>query len=229
MVFKGDNECHFCREYNTSLLPFIPIYGSHFAGFKVTPPEGWPSQPLKATQATRGPKEELGNNREELRVIHDNHSGIATSAHEDECNDENCNPQQGAKDTSATKPMGQVLRYKTHESSNMAVAVRQTLFTNPRAQSAALHGKTRFDHVHARAMAEERVDRESGAEEIVARESFNEEGSVEDIFGNCPPYQPPSAGDAKDEAEEPPISQSDTEPPADRNSMCDREGCRARA
>jgi hypothetical protein len=49
-------------------------------------------------------------------------------------------------------------------------------------------------------MAEERVDRELGAEEIVARESFNEEGSVEDIFGNCQLYKPPSAGDAKDEA-----------------------------
>ncbi len=46
-------------------------------------------------------------------------------------------------------------------------------------------------------MPEELVDRESGADEIVARESFNEEGSVEDIFGNCPPYEPPSAGDAK--------------------------------
>jgi hypothetical protein len=72
----------------------------------------------------------------------------------------------------------------------MAVAVRRTPFTNPRAQSAALQGKTRPDHVHARAMAEERVDQDSetGAEEIVARESFNEEGSVEDIFENCPPY-----------------------------------------
>ncbi len=55
----------------------------------------------------------------------------------------------------------------------MAVAVRGTPFTNPRAQSAALHGKTRPDHVHARAMADECVDRESGAEEIVARESLN--------------------------------------------------------
>ena len=72
-------------------------------------------------------------------------------------------------------------------------------------------------------MAEERVDRELGAEEIVARESFNEEGSVEDIFGNCPPYEPPSAGDAKDEAEEPQISHSDTEQSADKNSMCDRK------
>ncbi len=72
--------------------------------------------------------------------------------------------------------MGQVLRYETDESSNMAVAVRPTPFTNPRAQSAALHGKTRLDNVHARAMAERRVDRESGAEKIVARESFNEEG-----------------------------------------------------
>ena len=86
--------------------------------------------------------------------------------------------------------MGQVLRYKTHESSNMAVAVRRTQFTNPRAQSAALHGKTQPDHVHVRAMAEERIDREWGAEEIIALESFNEEGSVEDIFGNCPPCEP---------------------------------------
>ncbi len=72
-------------------------------------------------------------------------------------------------------------------------------------------------------MAEEHIDRESGAEEIVARESFNEEGSVEDILGNCPPYEPPSAGDAKDELEKPRISHSDTEPSADKNSMCDQE------
>jgi hypothetical protein len=72
-------------------------------------------------------------------------------------------------------------------------------------------------------MAEERIARESGSEEIVALESFNEEGSVEDIFGDCPPYELPSAGDAKDEAEEPRISHSDTEQPADKNSMCDRE------
>ncbi len=213
-------------ESTTSLLPVIPIHGSHFAGSKVTPPEDGLSQPFKAMQATRGP-EELGKSLEELRVIHDNHSGIATSAHEDECNDKNYNPQQGANDknynpqqgakaTSATKPMGQVLRYKSHESNNMAVAVRRTPFSNPRAQSAALHGKTRPDHVHARGMAEEHVDRESGADEIVARESFNEEGSVEDIFGNCPPYEPPLAGDAKDEAEEPRISHSDTEPSADK-------------
>jgi hypothetical protein len=55
--------------------------------------------------------------------------------------------------------MSQVLRYKTHESSNMAVAVRCTPY------SAALHGKTRPDHVHTRAMAVERVDRDSGAYE----------------------------------------------------------------
>jgi hypothetical protein len=121
--------------------------------------------------------------------------------------------------------MGQVLRFKTHEHSNMCqyVAVRRAPFNNPRAQSAALHGKTRPDHVQPRAMAEGSVVRESGAEEIVARESFNEEGSVEDIFGNCPPYEPPSAGDAKDEAGEPRISHSDTEPSADKYSMFDRE------
>jgi hypothetical protein len=64
-------------------------------------------------------------------------------------------------------------------------------------------------------MAEERVDQESGTDEIAAREPFNEKGSVEDTFGNCPPCELPSAGDAKDEAEEPRISHSDTEPPAD--------------
>jgi hypothetical protein len=75
-------------------------------------------------------------------------------------------------------------------------------------------------------MAEERVDRESGADAIVARESFNEEGSVEDIFGNCPPYEPPSARDAKDsdEAEEPRISHSDTEPSADKAGPRPRDG-----
>ena len=65
MVFGGDYECHFCREYNISLLPVIPIHGSHFADTKVTPPEDGPSQPLKATQATRGPEEELEKSREE--------------------------------------------------------------------------------------------------------------------------------------------------------------------
>ncbi len=89
MVFGGKNECHFCREYNISLLPVIPINGSHIADTKVTPPEDGPSQPLKATQATRGPEEEMGKSREELRVFYDNHSGIATCANKDECNDEN--------------------------------------------------------------------------------------------------------------------------------------------
>ncbi len=64
MVFGGDNECHFCREYNISLRLAIPIYGSNFAGSKVTPLEEGSSQPLKATQATLGPEEELGKSRE---------------------------------------------------------------------------------------------------------------------------------------------------------------------
>ncbi len=42
MAFGGDNECHFCRVYNISLLPVIPVYGSHFADTKVTPPEDGP-------------------------------------------------------------------------------------------------------------------------------------------------------------------------------------------
>jgi len=39
MVFGGDNECQFYREHNISLLPVIPINGSHVADNKVTPPE----------------------------------------------------------------------------------------------------------------------------------------------------------------------------------------------
>ncbi len=73
--------------YNISLLPVIPINGSHIADTKVTHPEDGSSQPLKATQAMQGPEEELGKSREELRVIQDNHSGIATSDNKD--NDEN--------------------------------------------------------------------------------------------------------------------------------------------
>jgi hypothetical protein len=64
MVFGGDNACHFCREYNISLLPVILIYGSHFADTKVIPSEDGPSQPLKVTQATRGLEEELGKSRD---------------------------------------------------------------------------------------------------------------------------------------------------------------------
>jgi hypothetical protein len=50
MVFGGDNECQFCREYNISLLPVIPIHGSHFAGSKVTPPEDGPSDAITTSQ-----------------------------------------------------------------------------------------------------------------------------------------------------------------------------------
>ncbi len=127
-----------------------PIHESHIADTKVTPPEDLPSQQFKAAQTMRGPEEELEKSREELRVLHDNHIGIATLTDEDECNDENYNEQQGAKATRATKQIGSSSCYKTHESSNMAVTVRRTQLTNPRAQSAALHGNTRSYHVHAR-------------------------------------------------------------------------------
>ena len=60
-----------------------------------------------------------------------------------------------------------------HESSNMAVAMKRRVPINPRALSAELHGMTRSDHVRARAMAEEHADRESGAEDFEARESFS--------------------------------------------------------
>ncbi len=98
----------------------------------------------------------------------------------------------------------------------MAVAVRSTQITNPRAQSAALHGKTRPDHVvhvHARTMAEERVDR------VGSRGSSHEEGSVEDVFGNCPTNEPPSASLSQMQR----VQLRNHEPVADKDSMCDRE------
>jgi hypothetical protein len=49
---------------------------------------------------------------------------------------------------------------ESHESSNMAVAVKRKVPINPRALSADLHGMARSDHVRARAMAEEHADRE---------------------------------------------------------------------
>ncbi len=60
MVFGGNNESHFHQKYNISLLPVIPINGSHIADTKVTPPEDGPSQPRKAIRVTRCPEEELG-------------------------------------------------------------------------------------------------------------------------------------------------------------------------
>ncbi len=62
-----------------------------------------------------------------------------------------------------------------HESSTMAVAVKRKYPINPCALSADLRGMTRSDpgHVRARAMAEEHPDRESGAEDFEARESFS--------------------------------------------------------
>ncbi len=71
-------------QHITAACSVTPIHGSHFADTKVTPPVDGPSQPLKATQATSGPEEELGKSREALQDIHDNHSGIATRANEDE-------------------------------------------------------------------------------------------------------------------------------------------------
>ncbi len=75
-------------ESTISLLPAIPINGSHIADTKVTPLEDGPSQPLKATQAMRCAEEELGRVEKNFEFPR-NHSGIATRANEDEYNDEN--------------------------------------------------------------------------------------------------------------------------------------------
>jgi hypothetical protein len=60
-----------------------------------------------------------------------------------------------------------------HESSNMAVAMERRVPINSRALSAELHGMTRSNHVRARAMAEEHADREQGAKDFEALESFS--------------------------------------------------------
>jgi hypothetical protein len=84
-----------------------------------------------------------------------------------------------------------------HEISNMAVAVRHKVPMNPRALSADLHepacfecrpGITRSDHVRARVMAEEHADRESGAEDFEARESFSGGGSDDEIQEYSPTF-----------------------------------------
>jgi hypothetical protein len=83
-----------------------------------------------------------------------------------------------------------------HESSNMAVAVGRKVPINSSALSAALHGMTRSDHVRARAMAEEHADRESGAEDFEARESFNGGGSDDELQEYCPTFDHFSTRDA---------------------------------
>jgi hypothetical protein len=55
----------------------------------------------------------------------------------------------------------------------MGVAMKRKVPIKARALSAALHGMTQSDHVRARAMAEEHADRESGAEDFEALESFS--------------------------------------------------------
>jgi hypothetical protein len=54
-------------------------------------------------------------------------------------------------------------------------------------------------------------------------EQVPEKVGEETVRRSLPKSFTKSQGDAKDEAEEPRISHSDTEPSADQNSMCDRE------
>jgi hypothetical protein len=178
--YERNQDWYIHQDYNRVVQPIVYACRVLIPDQLVTPPLEGTLTPVKATCDDQSPEREPWESREELRVIHDNHDVNDSRANMDQCINENYNPQCEVSAPGVTQTKDQVLRYKTHESSNMAVAVRRTSFTNPRVQSAALHGKTRPDHVHARAIAEERIDRESGADEIVARESFNEKGSVED-------------------------------------------------
>jgi hypothetical protein len=78
-------------------------------------PKEEPSKPLKAaTQALCGTVETLLKSREELQVIHDNHSELVPSANQADDNNKNYNSQQGARATSPPKRMKQVLRFQTN-------------------------------------------------------------------------------------------------------------------
>ncbi len=81
----------------------------------------------------------------------------------------------------------------------MAVAMKRRVPINPRALSAALHGMTRSDHVRARAMAEEHADRESGAEDFEARESFSGGGFDDELQGYRPTFDHFSTRDVRAE------------------------------
>jgi hypothetical protein len=106
------------------------------------------------------------------------------------------------------------------ESSNMAVAMKRKVPINPRALSAALNGMTRSNHVRARAMAEEHADRESGAENFEARESFSGGGSDEGLQEYHPTFDPFSTRDAMAEEVEHDI---DSPTVADDDVMLNKE------
>ncbi len=107
-----------------------------------------------------------------------------------------------------------------HESSNMVVAMKHKVPIYPRALSAALHGMTRSDHVRARAMAEEHADRESGAEDFEARESFSGGRSDEELQEYRPTFDPYSIRDAMAEEVEHNI---DSPTAVDEDVMLDKE------
>jgi hypothetical protein len=95
--YERNQDWYIHRDYNRVVQPIVYADRVLIPDYVVTPPLEGTSTPVKATCDERRPEQELRESREELRVIHDNHSGIATRAHKDECNDENYNTQQGAK------------------------------------------------------------------------------------------------------------------------------------
>jgi hypothetical protein len=80
----------------------------------VTPPSEGTSTPVKATCDERRPEQELRESREELRVIHDNHSINDARASMDECINENYNPQCEVSAPGVTQTRDRVLRDKTN-------------------------------------------------------------------------------------------------------------------
>jgi hypothetical protein len=109
---------------------------------------------------------------------------------------------------------------ESHEISNMAVEMKRRVPINPRALSAALHGMTRSDHVRARTMAEEHADRESGAEDFEARESFSGGGSDDELQEYRPTFDHFSTRDAMAEEVEHDI---DSPTVADDDVMLNKE------
>jgi hypothetical protein len=87
--YEGNQDWHIHRDYNQVMPPIVYACRVLIAHEAVPHPLEGTSIPVKATCDEWRPEQELRKNREELRVIHGNHSINATRASMDECMNEN--------------------------------------------------------------------------------------------------------------------------------------------
>jgi hypothetical protein len=123
--YQRNQDWYIHRDYNRVVQPIVYADRVLNPDQSVTLPLEGTSTPVKATCDERRPEQEPRESREELRVIHDNHGINDAHADIDECIYDNYNPQCEVSAPGVTQTKDQVLRYKTHESSNMAVALWQ--------------------------------------------------------------------------------------------------------